>query len=42
VIDEPLRQHYDRAGKGAVFERMRGTPLLYGMHLRRRGAQGSD
>jgi ubiquinone/menaquinone biosynthesis C-methylase UbiE len=39
VIDESVRPHYERAGKGAVFERMRGTPLLYGMHLRRHGAR---
>jgi ubiquinone/menaquinone biosynthesis C-methylase UbiE len=38
VIDESVRHHYVRADKGAVFERMRGTPLLYGMHLRKRGA----
>jgi ubiquinone/menaquinone biosynthesis C-methylase UbiE len=37
VADESVRHHYERAGKGAVFQRMRGTPLLYGMHLRKRG-----
>jgi ubiquinone/menaquinone biosynthesis C-methylase UbiE len=41
VIDESVRHHYERADKGAVFERMRGTPLLYGMHLRKRGARRS-
>ncbi len=32
LIDEAVRHHYERAGKGEVYEALRGTPLLYGMH----------
>ena len=36
LIDEAVRHHYERAGKGEVYESLRGTPLLYGMHWVRR------
>jgi ubiquinone/menaquinone biosynthesis C-methylase UbiE len=39
VIDESVRPHYERAGKGVVFQRLRGTPLLYGMHLRKQNRE---
>jgi ubiquinone/menaquinone biosynthesis C-methylase UbiE len=38
VLDESMRHRYERARMGRIFERMRGVPLLYGMHLRKRPA----
>ncbi len=37
LIDESTRPFYERAGMLPVFERMKGTPLVYGAHLRKRG-----
>jgi ubiquinone/menaquinone biosynthesis C-methylase UbiE len=38
VVDESMRQDYEARGMVPVFERMRGVPLLYGLHLRKLGA----
>jgi ubiquinone/menaquinone biosynthesis C-methylase UbiE len=37
VLDDSMRHHYERAGLVHVFERMRGVPHLYGLHLRSQG-----
>jgi ubiquinone/menaquinone biosynthesis C-methylase UbiE len=37
TVDESLRQDYEARGMLPVFERMKGVPLLYGLHLRKRG-----
>jgi ubiquinone/menaquinone biosynthesis C-methylase UbiE len=37
VVDESMRHSYERARMRDDFDRMRGVPLLYGMHLRKPG-----
>jgi ubiquinone/menaquinone biosynthesis C-methylase UbiE len=37
LIDESTRPYYERADMLAVFERMRGEPLVYGAHFRKCG-----
>jgi ubiquinone/menaquinone biosynthesis C-methylase UbiE len=35
AVDESMRQDYDAFGMLPVFEKMKGVPLLYGLHLRK-------
>ena len=37
LIDESTRPYYERADMLRVFERMKGAPLVYGAHFRKRG-----
>jgi ubiquinone/menaquinone biosynthesis C-methylase UbiE len=35
VVDESMRHRYERAGMRRVFDRLKGLPFVYGMHLRK-------
>jgi len=37
VVDESMRDHYERANMRDLFDRIKGVPIVYGMHLRKLG-----
>jgi ubiquinone/menaquinone biosynthesis C-methylase UbiE len=37
-IDESVRSWYDRQGASTVYERYKGTPIVYGIHIRKQHA----
>ena len=41
LVDESTRPHYERAGMRRAFERMKGLPLVYGAHFRKRDRPSS-